>query len=72
MVLVTRLQNKVKELERDKGRLERELERREDLGERPNSAGMEMEREIYDTIKVFNLTMERCHHLLTTHHASYL
>ena len=50
---MTRLQNKVKDLERDKCRLQREIDNREDLHERV-LAGTERdaEKEIYDTIKV--------------------
>ena len=56
--LLTRLQNRVKELEREKGRLQRELDHKETLHDRSGShgiPGIDSEREIYDTIKVIHL-----------------
>ena len=49
--LVSRLQNRVKELEREKQKLAKELDRREYPGGEPGSD--DPEREIYDTIKVW-------------------
>ena len=50
IALVSRLQNRVKELERERARLQRELDRRDGAGEGgPNG---DPERDIYDTIKV--------------------
>ncbi len=53
--LVTRLQNRVKELEREKKLMARELDLKEDLkglSEHGGGSLIDTEREIYDTIKV--------------------
>ena len=54
--LVTRLQNKVKELEKEKARLRRELDRKEDGKYAAN--GEIQEESIFETIKVQELEME--------------
>ena len=53
--LVSRLQTRVKELEKEKSRLKKELEKREGLTGDGFGPEGEAEREIYDTIKVRNL-----------------
>ena len=53
LALVSRLQIRVKELEREKARLRKELDKREGLaGDNIGPDGGDAEREIYDTIKV--------------------
>lgn len=49
---MSRLQNRVKELEREKSRLLRELDNREELAEQTLGGARDAENEIYDHIKV--------------------
>ncbi len=55
--LVSRLQNRIKELDREKGRLLRELDGREELV--LSGDARDTEKEIYDTIKVLYLSCFR-------------
>ena len=52
MLLMTRLQTKVKDLERDRSHLQREVERRSQHGSR-STPDEDAEKEISDAIKVF-------------------
>ncbi len=54
---MSRLQNRIKELDREKGRLLRELDGREELV--LSGDARDTEKEIYDTIKVLYLSCFR-------------